>query len=136
MTPEAMAALHQRCLTVPRPYTVREFAGFSAAPDCIIVGDDLGFAVGRVAADEAELLTIVIDPGQQRQGRARVLMQEFEARARQSGVSCAFLEVAEQNAAARGLYHSMGYTESGRRRGYYRHPDGHREDAIVMQKPL
>jgi ribosomal-protein-alanine N-acetyltransferase len=44
--------------------------------------------------------------------------------------------VAEGNAAARALYARAGYRECGRRKGYYQRPDGSRDDAVVMEKPL
>ena len=48
----------------------------------------------------------------------------------------AFLEVAADNAAAQALYARAGFAESGRRRGYYRRPDGSGLDALVMQRAL
>jgi len=48
-------------------------------------------------------------------------------------VRTAFLEVRESNDAARGLYGSRGFSEIGRRRGYYRRPV---EDALVMRRVL
>ena len=47
----------------------------------------------------------------------------------------AFLEVAEDNAAARALYRAAGWNETGRRRGYYPRPGG-ALDAITLAKPL
>jgi ribosomal-protein-alanine N-acetyltransferase len=41
-----------------------------------------------------------------------------------------FLEVRESNAAARALYKSLGFSDFGRRKGYYQKPY---EDAIVMR---
>mgnify|MGYP006158455271 CR=1 FL=1 len=66
------------------------------------------------------------------QGIGRALVQDFLAQARRRGAETAFLEVAESNTAARALYARAGFTESGRRRGYYHLPDGTPEDALVM----
>ena len=79
-----------------------------------------GFILSRRAADEAEVLTIVVDPASRRQGIAGRLMQaNMEVLAR-TGVKSWFLEVGETNAAARKLYAGLGFAEVGRRQGYYR----------------
>jgi ribosomal-protein-alanine N-acetyltransferase len=43
-----------------------------------------------------------------------------------------FLDVAESNSAAIGLYARLGFTQMGRRKAYYAHADGSREDALLM----
>lgn len=134
MTPTELAALHARCFTVPRPYGADEFETFLRARECFLLTVPGGFALGRVAADEAELLTLAVDPGHRRRGVARGLLAAFEAEARRRGARRAFLEVAASNAAAIGLYRGAGYDESGRRRGYYRRADGGAEDAVAMEK--
>ena len=47
-----------------------------------------------------------------------------------------FLEVAEDNAAARALYATAGFAEAGRRRGYYAAADGGRRDALLLALDL
>jgi len=133
---EDMAALHARCFTVPRAFTAAEFAGFLEAPTCFVTHMAGGFALGRVIADEAELLTIAVDPGQRRAGIGRRVLVAFEDTAQARGAATVFLEVAAGNDAARGLYTTAGYCESGRRPAYYRHPDGQKEDAVLMDKAL
>jgi ribosomal-protein-alanine N-acetyltransferase len=61
------------------------------------------------------------------------LLQEFLALARSRGTEKVFLEVRESNLAARRLYEKSAFSESGRRRFYYREPQ---EDAIVYQLVL
>lgn len=95
-----------------------------------------GFALYRTAADEAELLTIAVLPGDRRAGLGAGLLSACEAGARAAGAARIFLEVAAGNAAARALYARAGYRECGRRRGYYLHADGARDDALVLSKPL
>ena len=63
-----------------------------------------------------------------RQGIGRALLQGALEYARARGVVRIFLEVAEGNAAALGLYAAFGFVSMGRRRGYY--PDG--GDALTM----
>jgi ribosomal-protein-alanine N-acetyltransferase len=95
-----------------------------------------GFALYRAAADEAELLTIAVLPAGRRAGLGAGLLAACEDGARGAGAARMFLEVSEANAAARALYARAGYRECGRRKGYYPHPGGGREDALVLSKPL
>ena len=136
MTPKELATLHGRCFTAPRPFTEVEFAGFLASECCFLCAEPEGFALGRVIADEAELLTLVVAPEARRQGLGRQLLTDFESVAQQRGATRVFLEVAANNITAQTLYTTQGYSESGRRLAYYRAPDGQRIDAILMDKPL
>jgi len=136
VTPEALATLHGRCFTVPRTYTAAEFAGFLASDTCFLCSAAAGFALGRSVADEAEILTIAVDPDHRRAGVGRGLLTAFEAQAKARGAVFIFLEVAAGNDAAIALYQAARYRESGRRPGYYRYPNGHREDAVMMEKSL
>jgi ribosomal-protein-alanine N-acetyltransferase len=115
---------------------VTDFAGLLATPGVFALGDDRGMALGRVAADEAELLTIAVLPAHRRMGVARALLDAFETRAGAAGAATAFVEVAADNAPAIALYTARGYATTGRRKGYYRDPDGRRTDALTMAKRL
>jgi ribosomal-protein-alanine N-acetyltransferase len=95
-------------------------------------GEPAGFAMGRVAADQAEVLTIAVRPGARRAGVGRALMQALADHAAQRGARELFLEVAETNDAARALYAGLGASATGRRRAYY--PDG--ADALVLRLEL
>ena len=136
MSAADLAALHARCFVVPRPFTADEITGFLADASCFLIGDAEGFALGRAILDEAELLTLAVDPTQRRKGLGRRLMQGFEAEAAKRGAVQAYLEVASGNAAGIALYQSVGFAEVGRRTGYYRSVGGEGQDAIVMQKLL
>lgn len=91
-----------------------------------------GFVLARVAADEAEILTLAVIPAARRRGHAGVLLDAAMAGALLRGAETMFLEVSESNAAARGLYGRAGFREAGRRRRYY--PDG--SDALVLRRAL
>ena len=82
------------------------------------------------------MLTLAVDPAHQRQGHGQKLLASFEAEAMKRGAQVAFLEVAEDNTAARALYQSAGYSESGRRPAYYHPPQGAKIAALVLRKPL
>ncbi|WP_394197106.1 GNAT family N-acetyltransferase [Litoreibacter albidus] len=131
MTPEAQAALHAKCFTTPRPWSAAEFA--SLAPSSFTLSHPHGFLLGRVVADEAELLTLAVDPAARRQGIARHLVETFKSTAAAQGASTAFLEVAADNTAAIALYRATGFEPAGRRRGYYRRADAPALDALVLR---
>ena len=136
ITAEAMAALHHACFTVPRPWRAVEFSLLRANPLCFTVGDLAGFALGRVVADEAEMLTLAVDPMLRRQGIGADLMGQFLAKAKERAAQSVFLEVIDDNEAARALYLKTGFTVQGLRRGYYHFPNGMRRDAVVMRCAL
>jgi ribosomal-protein-alanine N-acetyltransferase len=137
MTPAALATLHARAFTTPRPWGEAEFAALLADPLAfLLIEGDAGFLLGRAVAGEAELLTIAVTPEARRLGLGRKLVSRFVYQARLRGAESAFLEVAEDNVAARRLYLAAGFSDAGRRRGYYRTPDGRAVDALVMVRSL
>lgn len=95
-----------------------------------------GFALVRVAADEAEILSIGIVPDVRRRGLGARLLGALAAAAAARGATALFLEVAEDNAAARALYLSNGFAEVGRRPGYYRRAGGPAVAALVLRRGL
>lgn len=129
MTPQALAALHAACFQRPRPWTADEFAALIATPGAITLTAPEGFLLGRIIADEAELLTLAVRPASRRQGVGRSLVSRFLVAAREAGATSAFLEVASDNAAALALYAGSGWAAVGRRRDYYA-PGVH---AVVMR---
>jgi ribosomal-protein-alanine N-acetyltransferase len=136
VTPEALARLHAACFTVPRPWSAQEFAALLADRGVILVTESAGFALGRVAADEAEVLTIAVDPAARRSGVGARLLGALLTEAATRGATEAFLEVAADNAAALALYRGAGFAEAGRRRGYYRGPSGAATDALILRRAL
>ncbi len=136
MTPEDLARIHARAMIVPPAWSAPTFEGFLAARGCVLATSDTGFALGRVVLDEAELLTLAVDPDARRRGEGRKCLLGFEKKAVEIGAIRVFLEVAVTNDAARGLYAGAGYREAGLRRAYYPACDGHPIDALVMSKIL
>ena len=141
MSPDTQAAvlaeLHARAFAAEgRGWSAAEFAALIAAPHCCLCVDPRGFALARVIADEAELLTLACDPDHRRHGVATRLLRAVEAAVAARGARHQFLEVAADNAAARALYAKAGYGQTGRRADYYLRPDGCRSDALVLRKSL
>ena len=91
-----------------------------------------GFALLRITADEAELLTLGVLPAMRRRGIARDLLEEGIRRARTLGVRTLFLEVNIRNHPARRLYEATGFREVGRRPRYY----ANGEDALILRATL
>lgn len=91
-------------------------------------GDPAGFVLARVAAAEAEILTLAVLPERRREGIGAALLRGAASAAAARGARTLFLEVSEANAAARALYAAAGFTERGRRPRYY--ADG--SDARVL----
>lgn len=95
-----------------------------------------GFVLSRLAADEAEILTIAIDQDQRGQGLGLKLLSNHLARLAARGITVLFLEVEQDNASARALYARTGFVEVGRRPAYYTKPDGTRNEALVLKRDL
>ncbi len=95
----------------------------------------VAYAVVLRVLDEAHLLDIGVVPAAQGQGLGGTFLAWLCERARQGGGSSFFLEVRPSNLAALRLYERVGFSEIGRRRGYYPGAAG-REDAIVMRLAL
>lgn len=136
MTPEALARLHAAAFQQDRPWSEPEFAALLAQPGALLLGDGRAFLLARITLDEAEILTLATDPANHRQGLAAKLLGAFHGEAAARGARRAFLEVAEDNAPARALYHGHGYRLTGRRPGYYRRPDGPAAAALVLGRDL
>lgn len=124
-----LAALQQRCFD--ERWSAEAMSALAAQPGVaatLLVAADsqvpLGYGLIRMAADEAEILTLGVDPAHRRAGHGRRILTELIARARAAGAAMLFLEVAARNAAARRLYGSAGFSEVGRRTGYYRGASG------------
>ena len=95
-----------------------------------------GMILCRVAADEMEVLTLAVDRRARRQGLGKALVTASLAAGRQAGATRAFLEVSADNAAALGLYDSLGFRHAGLRKAYYARADAPAVDAIVMHLDL
>lgn len=136
MTPDRLAEIAARAYTHMRPWSAAQFADALARPVTLLATFGQAFALGQVVAGEAEIHALATDPGHQRQGAARAALAAFEAEARARGADRVFLEVAAANTGARDFYAACGYVVDGRRKGYYRHPDGSRDDALLMSRAL
>jgi [ribosomal protein S18]-alanine N-acetyltransferase len=93
-------------------------------------GKLIGFIMSRLAAGEAEILSVAIAPGWQGRGLSQDLLNWHLRRLAGLGVRAMYLEVGEHNAPACRLYRRAGFREVGRRQGYYE--DG--ATALVLRR--
>lgn len=96
----------------------------------------VGFILGRAIGGEAEILTLVTAPDHRRQGVGEALVEVLVEQARTRGADAVYLEVAEDNQAARGLYWKCGFEPAGLRRAYYARGGARPVDALVLRRAL
>jgi ribosomal-protein-alanine N-acetyltransferase len=135
----ALAAIHGQ--SFHRGWGEAEFEGMLAERNTLVHRlrsgrRTIGFAVSRMAADEAEILSIAIDPGYRGRGLSRELLLTQLGHLAGRGVKTVFLEVEENNRPARRLYERAGFTIVGRRERYYQQPGGEPLNALLMRRDL
>jgi ribosomal-protein-alanine N-acetyltransferase len=96
----------------------------------------VGFAVSRMAADEAEILSIAVAESHRGRGLSHTLLLTHLGHLAGRGVRTVFLEVEENNQPARRLYERAGFTVVGRRERYYRQDGGEPLNALLMRRDL
>ena len=95
-----------------------------------------GFILSRLAAGEAEILSVAVASARQGRGLARALLNLHMRRLAGLGAQTVFLEVDEGNEPARRLYDRAGFREVGRRPGYYRQGGAPAAAALVLRRDL
>jgi [ribosomal protein S18]-alanine N-acetyltransferase len=134
---ENCARLHRTGFAYP--WSMEDFENLLNSPSvsgslaCLPNAAALGFVLARRAADEAEILTLVVRPDHRRRGLGYDLLKEQLARLASAGTRTVVLEVDEQNVAARTLYERYGFERIGARPAYYRLADGARSSALIMR---
>jgi len=134
-----------------RPWSPAEFTALLATPGCfghVLVdggddrlvdgGDDrpCGLILVRVAADEAEILTIGVAPELRRRGGAARLLERALVECTARGVRALYLDVADDNEPARRFYARRGFSEVGARPSYYARGAAPAVAARVMRRDL
>ena len=113
--------------------------------DCLLAGyqcivlelnnEVSGYGVLSVAAGEAHILNICVEPSHRSHGFGEQLLDEMLMRARIASVKEIFLEVRPSNENALALYRKKGFHQVANRPAYYQAQEG-REDAAVLKKKL
>lgn len=101
------------------------FVGYLAEED----GKIVGCAAYLKAADEADLISVVVRTERRREGIAGAILETLFSEALFTGVRRMFLEVRASNEGAIALYLKNGFSHVALRKGYYGD-----EDAVIMKK--
>lgn len=134
-----IAALHAACFDDPwDEKAVLSLLAMPGAYGWIALEDDeypKGFLLLRVAADEAEILSIGVLAEARRKGVAGTLLKAAVDTSTGAAVMQMFLEVARDNDPAIGFYEEAGFRSVGIRKDYYQRSDG-RVDALIFRREI
>jgi ribosomal-protein-alanine N-acetyltransferase len=135
----AMAALH--ATSFHRGWSDGEFQNMlndrAVVAHRAMIGSSLaGFIISRMAACEAEILSVAVAPSARGQGLAGRMLHLHLRRLAGLGVRSVFLEVGEDNDPAVRLYASAGFEEVARREAYYPNTAGRGTTALVLRYDL
>ncbi len=118
----------------PDPWSEKVYEETLRLPEAEYViaqsGEMIAGAAGvRNIVGTGEITNVMVLPEYRRQGIGRMMMEEVLNRGRALGADEFTLEVRAGNAAAIGLYESLGFVSEGVRPRFYRNPV---EDALIM----
>jgi ribosomal-protein-alanine N-acetyltransferase len=130
---DVMAAIHASAFTAADAWSLDVFSLQLALPNVFgLLHPSGGLILVRVAADEAEILTLAVNPSARRVGIGAALLREATIVAAAMGARAVFLEVSVANSAGRRLYASARFVQAGRRPRYY----SDQSDALVLRLDL
>lgn len=119
---------------------IEQLLGDRAVTACVLRREGrrraFGFALSRVAEDEAEVLSIAVAEARRGSGGGARLLGRHLGRLAGQGVRRVVLEVDEDNVSALALYARFGFVQVGRRQAYYARGDGRPGAAKVMALDL
>jgi ribosomal-protein-alanine N-acetyltransferase len=124
------------------PWPGSDFAQLLAAPETLgtgVIDTDghlAGFVLSRIAADEAEILTVAVAASKRGGGIGTALLGAHLDALLSAGVARVFLEVDPANTAACALYARLGFNKVGERIGYYRTGSASRASALILRADL
>jgi ribosomal-protein-alanine N-acetyltransferase len=135
---ERLAGLHAAAFR--RGWSAEEFERLlierNVVADRAMSGNRLaGFVISRLAADQAEILSIAVAGAYRGRGLARKLLEVHLGRLAAYGINSVFLEVDEGNVPARRLYNGLRFAQVGRRESYYVDAGG-TGTALVLRRDL
>lgn len=130
--PAALAAIHAEAFPPADAWGEGAIRTLLAMPGAVLLAEDDGFLLARVAGGEAEVITLAVRPAARRRGLAARLLARALRACAGAGAAAMFLEVDTANAPALALYARAGFARVGTRRGYY----GPGRDAAVLRLSL
>ena len=127
-----VAALEKLCFS--DPWSENSVASELENPLSLwLIAEENGMVCGYVGSqtvlDETDMMNIAVHPDCRRRGVASALIGELVNQLRERGSHVLRLEVRESNVHAISLYESMGFTQLGLRKNYYRNP---KENALIL----
>ena len=133
-----LSEMHKICFGLPhkKRWSPSVFSSLLKTPGTIgltavdLSGEALGFIIARIAVNEGELITLCVLPSARRERVATELLREFKLLLKPH--NRIFLEVSVDNMPAQKLYQSLGFSEVGRRKGYYKTNSGNSDALILM----
>ena len=96
---------------------------------CELDGKIVAYAGAWVSFNQAEVMSVAVDPEYRRQGIGAILFGELIKAVKARGATAITLEVRPSNTSAIKLYENFGLRSVGRRKGYYL---DNGEDALIM----
>ncbi|MPM73692.1 Ribosomal-protein-alanine acetyltransferase [bioreactor metagenome] len=130
---EAVLTVEHQSFTMPwsREAFENEVCDNDLAYYLVLVNEGriIGYGGMWVILDEAHITNVAVLPDYRRQGMGQRLLSAMIDQAKAKGAYSMTLEVRVSNIAAKKLYESFGFKESGLRRGYY---TDNNEDALIM----
>jgi ribosomal-protein-alanine N-acetyltransferase len=136
---EPLAVLHAGCFPEDRwdAEALGRILGLSGGFGFLAWRSDkpVGFALARDLGNEGEILSLGVLPDCRRLGIGRALLRAVIDEAASRELPSIVLEVADDNAAARGLYARAGFVAVGRRPRYYQR-GGETIDALLLRCPV
>jgi [ribosomal protein S18]-alanine N-acetyltransferase len=135
---ETLAALHRLCFA--DIWDAAAFTSLLCSPGSVasiaVADEPAGFLLWRLLGEEAEIISLGVQPRCRRSGIAGTLLADACAEAVAGGATSLVLEVALDNLPARAFYAAQGFAEVGTRPGYYRRPGAASADALILRRPL
>lgn len=125
----------ERCCN-PTPWSVKQLEEALHSNHCMVACIEervVGMIVWQQIIDEAEIYLINTLPEMQRQGVGSRLLDYLIEYANGYPILKIFLEVREDNTGAQALYQRYGFDVIAKRKQYYRTPEGHMVDALIME---
>ena len=123
------------------PWSEKSFRDMLPRPEAVFLtavqvsgetgGQIIGYAGAVMAMDEGDVTNIAVLGSCKQRGIGTALLDRLIRETESAGVRDLFLEVREHNVPALCLYRAAGFTEAGRRKGYYDKP---KEDALIMKR--
>ena len=129
-----VAALEKRCFS--DPWSENSVASELENPLSLWLvamdGERLaGYVGSQTVLGESDMMNVAVDEDYRRQGIGKMLIEALVEQLKARESHCLTLEVRDSNTPARNLYASLGFSEIGRRKNYYRNP---KEDALILRK--